>query len=249
MLKNMKININAHWGDSIDTIKHSKSLEDWYSKYPKLEYSVFRLPSYYSFDLKEMQDNIKQVLDGNDTISINRNKDGKKYNRYRGLGFLSRASADNPLYDHFTRRDVEHGEVYPDDLHLQDRLPELYEDDFTAPTKIYNEYFQKVFAVFKNKISKASILELKSKGYLGSHVDFPYYKNIRLHATVFGGENAWYEIAGQQFQIPQDGHWYFIDTGKYHSIWNDGPTDRLTINVNLANIIADPKTLANNLEL
>ena len=245
----MKINIDTPWGDSIDTTKHSKDLTKWYSDYPKLEYVMFRLPSYYAFDLTEMQNSIMQVLAEQDTISLNRNKEGKKYNRYRGLGFLSRENALDPLYDHFTRRDTEHGEVYSDDLHLQDKLPELYESDFTAPTKIYNEYFQKVFAVFKNKISKASILELKSKGYLGSHVDFPYYKNIRLHATVFGGETAWYEIDGKRFQIPQDGHWYFIDTGQYHSIWNNGPTDRLTINVNLTDIMSDPKTLANNLEL
>ena len=245
----MKININAPWGDSTDTSKHSKDLTSWYSEHPKLKYAMFRLPSYYAFDLKEMQNNITQLLADHNTISIPRNKEGKQYNRYKGLGFFSRKEATNPLTDHFTRRDTKLGEVYPDDLHLQDNLPNLYEDDFTTPTKIYNEYFQKVFSVFKNKISKASILELKSKGYLGSHVDFPYYKNIRLHATIFGGETAWYEIDGTRFQIPQDGHWYFIDTGKYHSIWNEGPSDRLTINVNLADITADPMTLANNLEL
>jgi hypothetical protein len=103
--------------------------------------------------------------------------------------------------------------------------------------------------VFKHSISKASLLELRSKGYLGSHVDFPYYKGIRLHATISGGENAWYEINGEKFQIPADGNWYFIDTGKYHSVWNEGPDDRLTINVNLSDVLSDPQELANSFKL
>lgn len=245
----MKMNINTPWGDSINTIKYSKQLDNWYSNFPKLDYPFFRLPKHYSFDLEEIKSNIKTIIDEYATISIQRNKEGKQYNRYKGLGFLSRKSVTNSLADHFIRRDLSIGEVYPDDLHLQDKLPDLYEDDFVNPTPIYNSYFKKIFSVFKHKISKASILELKNKGFLASHVDFPYYKNIRLHATIFGGENAWYEVEGYKFQIPQDGHWYFIDTGKYHSIWNEGPTDRLTINVNLTGLTDDPKKLAYNLEL
>ncbi len=238
----MKINIDSPWGDVIDTVKHSKPLDEWYQQHPKLEYSVFRLPEAYSFNLEEMKSQIDSIV--HDTISIDRNAQGKKYNRYKGLGFFSREDADKPLEDHFTRRDSGLGQVYSDNLHLNSKLPDLYENDFTKPTEIYNEYFKKVFSVFKSPITKASLLELKSKGYLGSHVDFPYYKTIRLHATIRGGENAWYEIAGERFQIPADGHWYFIDTGKFHSIWNEGPDDRLTINVNLM-IAGDPQQLAN----
>lgn len=244
------INLAAPWGDVVDTIKHSKSLSEWYNnEHPILNYNSFRLPDYYSFDLKEMQAQISNILHVKDTIPSNRDKDGKKYSRYKGLGFFARKNSNNPLEDHFVRRDHELGEVHTTDLHLSNRLPDLYEDDFTSATSIYNDYFKQVFSKFKKRITKASLLELKSKGYLGSHVDFPYYKNIRLHATIFGGETSYYEIAGEKFQIPPDGHWYFIDTGKYHSIWNHGPGDRLTININLTDIMSDPKKLAEDLEL
>lgn len=233
------------WGDCIDTIKHSKPLDEWYRQYPKLPYNVFKLPEQYSFNLETMRSNVEKLLETINTQSITKNSEGNRFSRYRGLGFFSRIDSTSPLEDHFIRRDRTLGQVYPDDLHLNSRLPDLYEDDFTEPTAILDQYFQQVFSVFKSKISKASLLELRSGGWLGSHIDFPYYKTIRLHASIRGNENAWYEIDGEKFQLPQDGNWYFIDTGKYHSIWNEGPNHRLTLNVNLV-VSSDPKELASN---
>jgi hypothetical protein len=231
------------WGDCTDTVKNSKPLDEWYQQYPKLPYNVFKLPEQYSFDLETMRSNVEKLLETINTQSITKNSEGNRFSRYRGLGFFSRIDSSTPLEDHFIRRDRTLGQVYPDDLHLNSQLPNLYEDDFTEPTVILDQYFQQVFAVFKSKISKASLLELRAGGWLGSHVDFPYYKTIRLHASIRGNENAWYEIDGEKFQLPQDGNWYFIDTGKYHSIWNDGPEHRLTLNVNLV-VGSDPKELA-----
>jgi hypothetical protein len=122
-------------------------------------------------------------------------------------------------------------------------LPQLIENDFTNPTSILDDYFTEVFGVFKSTVSKASLLDLRPLGWLGSHVDFPYYKTVRLHASISGNENAWYEVNGERFQLPADGNWYFIDTGKYHSIWNNGPSSRITLNVNLT-VEEDPKILA-----
>ncbi len=237
----MKTSIDAPWGDSIDTVKHSQSLDAWYKEHTRLPYNHFRLPSKYSFDLEEM----RQHVQGLQTISIQANANGRRFSRYRGLGFFARPDSESPLEDHFVRRETELGQVYPDDLHLNDQLPNLKEDDFTEPTDILNDYFCKVFSIFNSPISKASLLDLRSGGWLGSHVDFPYYKTIRLHASIKGCGNAWYEIDGERFQIPEDGHWYFIDTGKYHAIWNHGPEHRLTLNVNLVIGYHDPQQLAN----
>ena len=231
------------WGDSIDTIKHSKPLDAWYTDCKSLPYNFFKLPSTYSFDLDKMRRHVDNLLEQHQTISITKNKDGDKFNRYRGLGFYSRQGSDTPLEDHFIRRDESTGEVYPDDLHLNNNLPQLIENDFTNPTSILDDYFTEVFGVFKSKISKASLLDLRPLGWLGSHVDFPYYKTVRLHASISGNENAWYEVNGERFQLPADGNWYFIDTGKYHSIWNDGRKNRVTLNINLC-VTGDPMELA-----
>lgn len=245
----MVINNTTPWRDVIDTLKYSKSLNSWYNDFPILPYNVFKLPEHYSFDINEMREQINDIISNTSTFSVKRDNEGRRYSRYKGLGFFSRRDSENPLEDHFIRRDADLGEVYSDNLYMNDRLPDLYENDFTEKTSIYNDYFNTIFSKFKSSISKASILELKNKGFLASHVDFPYYKGIRLHATISGGEHAYYEIAGEKFQIPADGNWYFIDTGKYHSVWNEGPEDRITINVNLSGILSDPATLAKNLEL
>jgi hypothetical protein len=239
------INLLEPWGDSIDTIKYSKPLDDWYLTHNALSYNIFKLPGKYNFDLQEMRTQIAELLKNYDTIPVLKNAKGEKFNRYRGLGFYSRKNSRSPLEDHFLRRDKKLGIVYPDDLHLNNQLPDLIENDFIVTTDIMNEYFLQAFSVFKSKISKASLLELRPKGWLGSHVDFPYYKTIRLHASIQGNENAWYEIAGEKIQIPQDGSWYFIDTGKYHSAWNYGPSSRITLNVNLV-VEGDPMLLASN---
>ena len=249
MLNYTKMFTNTAWGDCVDTIKHNKSLKKWYDVFEQLNYNVFRLPEVYSFNVVEMQEQIKNITETHPTLSIIKNSSGTRFSKYRGLGFHARRDSANPIFDHFTRRDKKLGVVYGDDLHLKNDLPELIEDDFTEPTEILNPYFKKVFSVFKSHITKASILELRSGGWLGSHVDFPYYQGIRLHSTISGGESAWYEVAGEKFQIPADGHWYFIDTGKYHSVYNYGPTHRTTLNINLnvyfdKKMTKDPKSLA-----
>ena len=231
------------WGDSIDTIKHSKPLDEWYADNKPLPYNFFKLPDTYSFNLTEMRKHVGNLLEQQQTISITKNKDGEKFNRYRGLGFYSRPDSISPLEDHFVRRDELVGEVYPDELHLNNKLPSLIENDFTSPTSILDDYFNKVFSVFKSKVSKASLLDLRPLGWLGSHVDFPYYRTIRLHASISGNKNAWYEVNGEKFQLPADGSWYFIDTGKYHSIWNSGRENRVTLNINLC-VTSDPMELA-----
>lgn len=237
------MSINLH--DSTDTIKHSKPLTQWYTELEQLDYNVFRLPETYSFDIDQMRSEIARTTEEHPTLSILKNANGTRFSKYRGLGFHARKDSDNPLFDHFTRRDRTLGQVFGDDLHLKNTLPELVEDDFTEPTELLTPYFEKVFSVFKSHITKASILELRAGGWLGSHVDFPYYNGIRLHATISGGDNAWYEIAGEKFQIPSDGNWYFIDTGKYHSVYNYGPEHRTTLNVNLQmETASDPKSLA-----
>ena len=229
--------MRTYINESTDTLKYSLPLDEWYTTNKKLPYNYFKLPAQYSFDLNEMR---KHGEDMN-TISIQASSAGRKFSKYRGLGFFSREQSTAPLEDHFVRRDEEYGQVFPDDLHLQNRLPKLHEDDFTKPTELLDNYFSKVFSVFNQPISKASLLDLRSGGWLGSHVDFPYYKTIRLHASIKGCSNAWYEIDGEQFQIPEDGNWYFIDTGKYHSVWNEGPDHRLTLNVNLKIGFNDPR--------
>ena len=73
-------NLLEPWGDSIDTTKNSKSLDEWYIDYPKLDYNVFKLPSQYDFDLKEMQYQVATLLQEHDPISVSKNSQGEKFN-------------------------------------------------------------------------------------------------------------------------------------------------------------------------
>ena len=58
------------WGDSIDTIKHSKPLDEWYVDKKPLPYNFFKLPDTYSFDLHEMRRQVSNLLEQQQTIQI-----------------------------------------------------------------------------------------------------------------------------------------------------------------------------------
>ena len=146
MNNKMSINNITPWRDVIDTVKYSKSLDSWYNDFPILPYNVFKLPENYSFDIHEMRDQINNIMSNTSTLSVKRDNDGRRYGRYKGLGFFSRKESKSPLEDHFIRRDTDLGEVYSDNLYMNDRLPNLYENDFTEKTSIYNDYFNTIFS-------------------------------------------------------------------------------------------------------
>ena len=87
---------------------------------------------------------------------------------------------------------------------------------------------------FHSKKTKCRILNLKPRGVISPHVDFPYYQQIRVHAALYTNDDTWFEVEGVKFKIPADGHFYWFDVGRNHAVANNGKTDRITLSVNLS---------------
>jgi len=228
----------------IDTSVHQDFYKDWY--HPNTEFQIpknnfVKLADCYSFDLEKVRNQIKDIEKNYGYRPFPIRKDGSKVRRtYQGIGLTAKPNATDPLYDalHLYSND---GELDITNVFLQQgnknnnkTYASLAEKDFSEPTEIFTGYLAEVLSKFKSPLTKTRLLNLKPKGLIAPHVDFPYYEQIRVHACIFSNDDTWWEVEGEKFQIPCDGNFYWFDTGKYHAVWNDGNSDRIVLSVNLS---------------
>ena len=220
----------------IDTQKHL--CPEWYSPYtkwkaPKKNWS--KLNEYYSFDRKKLLKEVFQIKQSFNFKPFPLDET-KKMRTYRGICLTAKKNSDDPLYEGlkvFNRKNA---------LSLFNtvqkaktgQVPELYEKDFIEKTEIYKGYIREILNKFNSPFSKIRILELKRGGLVVPHIDFPYYKHIRLHTVLQTNDKTFWSVGGEVFQIPANGHWYWFDVGKTHSVWNYGKEDRIVLSLNLS---------------
>lgn len=213
--------------------------------WPKIESDFLPLPDHYSLDLERARQEIENLIKRFEIRPFRvGSKSGKKRNRltYRGLGLTSRPQAEDPLYDSLNLYGPKSQELdifqtfanYSEKREGSKRvIASLDETQFSELTEACSPYFQSVLARFKSPYSKVRLLQLLPGGFIPPHVDFPYYEAIRVHAVIWSNSEVVWEINGKKFQLPEDGRFYWFDTGKYHAVINRGKTPRLVLSVNL----------------
>ena len=212
----------------------------WYSPYTKWPISKrnwIRLNSCYSFDREKLFAEVLKIKEAFQFKPFPLTKN-KKMITYRGICLTAKKNSSDPLYEGLKIFN-KNGELDLFDTVKKCQAgqpPELYEKDFVQKTEIYNKakYIDKVLNRFNLPFSKIRILELKKGGLVVPHVDFPYYKYIRIHTVLQTNEKTFWSSGGETFQIPADGYWYWFDVGKAHSVWNYGKTDRIVLSLNLS---------------
>lgn len=230
----------------IDTTSNSHLVDQWYSPHTtwdKPKAKMYKLDSYYSFDIEKALAELNEIkmkykfgnfpLDGNNSDRVTR--------AYKGIGFTSRKNATNPLYDANYSYNKDGGDVGLVDKYSSEgtlsnsaEIMPVYERDFCVETELYQGYFKEIIDKFKSLKTKVRLLELRKGGILATHVDFPYYEQVRLHAVLSTNDDCYWEVEGERFQIPADGNFYWFDTGRLHAVWNGGKTDRVVLSVNLS---------------
>ena len=220
----------------INTKKHL--CPQWYSphtQWPVLQDNWYRLNDYYSFDREKLLEEVLQIKEKFkfQAFPLNKTKDMPAY---RGICLTAKKNSLDPLYEGlkiFSRE----GELCLFDTVKKSQKgwdPELYEKDFVQKTEIYKGYINEILNKFQHPFSKVRILELRRGGLVVPHVDFPYYRHIRIHTVLQTDEKAFWSVGGEEFQLPADGHWYWFDVGKTHSVWNYGRSDRMVLSLNLS---------------
>jgi len=206
-----------------------------YTKWPVPKNNWCQLNNYYSFDKKRLLEEVLQIKKQFKFQSFPLNKN-RKMLAYRGICLTAKMKSQDPLYEGL--------KIFNNkgELNLlntvkkisQGKDPKLYEKEFTETTTIYKGYIREIINKFKSLKSKIRILELKRGGLVVPHIDFPYYKHIRIHSVLQTNEKAFWSVGGEEFQIPADGHWYWFDVGKTHAVWNYGKEDRIVLSLNLS---------------
>lgn len=210
----------------------------WYFPYTKWKMpksNWLKLNKCYSFDKKKL---LKEALQVKKSFNFKPFPidETRKRRTYRGICLTAKKNSKDPLYEGLKIFNEKKALNVFDTIQRvktgQD--PGLYEKDFVEKTEIYKGYIGEILNKFKSPFSKIRILELKKGGLVVPHVDFPYYKHIRIHTVLQTNDKAFWSVGGEQFQIPSDGHWYWFDVGKTHSVWNYGREDRIVLSLNLS---------------
>ena len=214
-----------------------------HTPWPILNENFRKLSEKYSFDLERMRDEVSKILTNYDLKAFKIKKNSNKIRRtYKGIGITYRPGAEDQIYDALLQNS-EFGQLDISETFMKQRVSLPVEDRFIEKTfernyslknELYSGYMAEVLDQFKSPMTKTRLSELSPKGILSSHVDFPYYEQIRVHAVLWTNANCWWSVNGELFQIPADGNFYWFDTGKYHAVWNDGDVARLIISVNLS---------------
>ena len=228
-------------------INTNKGKEDFwtaykpYTQWPKPKKKFVRLHPRYSFNVQKMIKEVDTIID-NYKLKPYPREGSKKLNAYKGICLTARAGSKDPLYDglklYASNRRINSEEAFYKMSHKlkqneKKEFPAISETEFQTKTILYDKYTAEVLNKFNSPITKARFISLLPGGFLPPHVDFPYYKYIRIHGALKTNPDSFWEVEGDKFHVPADGHFYWLDSGRYHSVWNDGCTERLHLSVNL----------------
>lgn len=222
-----------HFGQVYYSKSFNKQFTDpWYqpyTKWPRVDLKIYKLPDYYSFDVQTVKKEISNILEQFSTTH-DQNAD------YSGLSLTARTGNKDPLDDWHIKRMADDSINPKGDriMYRNKMLPETVEKRYDFETRAMTPLIKKISEKFVSPISKISIVKLDANGAIVPHVDFPYYNGIRLHASIFTNENMWYDVEDERFQIPEDGQFYFLNAGLHHGVINEGSTSRINLNINLA---------------
>lgn len=212
--------------------------DHWFKEWPRPSLKFCKLDSYYDFDLDRARAELDRIKKEYEFGGFPRDgQEGRTLRSYRGLGFTSREGQEDNLFDaNFSYApdgsDVPLNTKYKSE-HEGEIVP-VFERDFCSPTALYTGYFGEIIDKFKSLKTKVRLLELGRGGNLPPHVDFPYYEQIRIHAVITTNDQCKWEVDGEEFVLPADGSFYWIDTGRYHTVSNAGRSPRTNLSINLS---------------
>lgn len=210
------------------------------TQWPRLPFNYFQLHEKYGFDITLLKKYVNDygVIEKAQPIRMGK---GKNRPRYKAVGLTYRQGIKNIYYDaaEYQTNDgsINSSTVFPSQFsEYKARFDGTFAIDnsgFNQKNDLYTGYVEDILNKFNAQITKVRFSIMEPGGFLLPHFDSPYYQEVRLHAVVETNPKVFYEIEGERFQIPADGHFYFFDAGKVHSVYNLGDTPRIVLTVHL----------------
>lgn len=80
-----------------------------------------------------------------------------------------------------------------------------------------------------SKIKRANIVLLEAKSSIGNHMDRGEFLQStgRIHIPILTNIECYFIVDGKKQNFKESELWEINNTDKYHSVHNDGPTDRI----------------------
>ncbi|MBN8538741.1 MAG: aspartyl/asparaginyl beta-hydroxylase domain-containing protein [Deltaproteobacteria bacterium] len=208
--------------------------------WPKCDQLYLKLPEIYQLPSDLLADLATKVISEElfEPIIID-SKTGKRRRTYRGVGLTFRPGAEDPTHDaakyygsdgRFDSTAV--GPTVKGERGYSIESTDV-DRDFSATNDVAPGLVKVIRSLFKSPVTKIRLFELLPSGVVASHVDLPYYQQIRLHTVLATNDDVSWEVEGQRFQIPADGRLHWFDTGRMHSVYNFGSTSRIVLSIHL----------------
>jgi hypothetical protein len=207
------------------------------TQWPILSSSFVRLSENYKIDLPYVLSHLQELKKAHRFQPIILNTK-KKRRTYAGIGLTAAAESKDPLYEasSYFNKDGEFISTAKSETIIE--TTQASNNNQVIINNVAPHIASELFSMFKLPILKIRIMELAPWGVLAPHFDCPYYEEIRLHCVLESNDQVFWEVDGQSFQIPTDGHFYWFDTGKFHSVYNLGKTTRSVLSVHLNTKVA-----------
>ncbi len=196
--------------------------------YPQNTIDFCQLPAKYDIDVKRL----KQELESVDAFNLVKpypipGGKGATMPGYYGICFKAEPGSDNPLY----------AGLESNSLKVARRRDSRIDENYTERTSVWFPYLTEIVERFNGQVTQVRLIKLE-KGYnLGEepHIDYPWYKGIRMHVPLTDGVLYEWHVLDKEYKL--DGsqpHLYYLDTGKPHTAKNKaGSIDRWVFNINL----------------
>jgi hypothetical protein len=113
------------------------------------------------------------------------------------------------------------------------------ESDFSEWVDVVPEYTKNVILDLENreniKFGRIRLMRLMSKTGLSVHKDFEhrYHYVYDTNPNSFFGERLEGDVTAQCFHIPNDSHFYIVDTTREHFVYNGGWEPRIHLVMNV----------------
>lgn len=203
--------------------------------YAMSEIDFCQLPAKYDIDLKRLREELESVDAFNlvkpypipNTRGLKPGGYSKTMPGYYGICFKAEPDSEDPLYDGLASNSLKVGR----------RRDAKIDQNFTERTSIWFPYLTELENRFKGTVTQVRLIKLEAGYNLGEnpHVDYPWYKGIRMHIPLTDGvKYEWHVLHNKYILDGSQPHLYYLDTGKPHTAINEKSTiDRWVFNINL----------------
>lgn len=197
-----------------------------HTNFEQSKHNATVLPEKYNVNLEKLDEGIGSVLDKHNMIPYTIGD--FKIPGYYGLCFKTKPNSENPL-----------GEGLTSNIWTNNSADSPIDSNYTEKTDAWFSYLDEIVEKFNGQVTQIRLIKLEAGHNLFSkdetpHIDYPWYRGIRLHICITPGIDYVWKVLGNDYHYTRSNSMIYLDTGKPHGAINShNNKDRYILNFNL----------------